>query len=461
MRKNYSVKLKALYLPKNLHIISNYVTDKRRLKMEKYISLLKKIIFVIVVTGVFAIVGSLVFYVYIEYLAVNPLGLNDVDLFTFKEILYDQTNGKPTTIEDVIAAAELYFHEAYSLGSFYAELKLKTLATLFSLIPGLIGLLLSVLYLNRDKVKSRISEMRGQTKVRLPNKKQLLIAAIVLCLSTYLIGTLGYHYRIFSIKRDPEAYYTKVFEKRNGEPLEPILEDAVVYFLGSDAHIFGGVSEKEAEEAKSTFRAIGFILGIVIVVLMFYPSKLEQLKTNLKLPQTTIQVPPEAGQQIQAWYSKLADRLRQADKRKLLGALSVVLVLLLVIKLTPIQSKPSDPENNQSIINSAEEESPEDLFELIMNGEVEKVHWLLANNELDLEIKNEDGITPLIVAALLDEAEIASLLLDYGAQIDMQADAAEGSALSFAVLGDNYETAALLLDRGANPDIKDDGAIPL
>jgi hypothetical protein len=425
--------------------------------MQKNTSSFKKIALVIAVTGLFALVGSLIFFAYAEFLAANPMSLHETELFAFKEILYAQTNGNPTTIEDVIAAADTFFYQARSLGGLYAELKLIKQMVLSSLIPGLIGLILSIAYLNKEKVKSRISEIGEQVKVRIPNKKQLLIAVIILCLSTYLMGTLGYRYRTFTINRNPATYYTKVFEKRNGQPLDPVSEEALTHFLRAEAFILEGVREKEAEEAKSTFQTIGFILGLVIVGLMLYPSKLEQLKTNIQLPQTTMQVPPEASHEIQAWYYQLTSRLRQMDKRKLLGALAAVIILLLVIKLIPSQSKAYNPENNQSAIIAMEEEEPEDLFELISNGDVEKVQSLLAENILDLDGKNEEGITPLMVAALLNEVEIASLLLDHGAQIDIQADVAKGTALSFAVLNDNYETAALLLDRGANPDAKDNG----
>ena len=51
--------------------------------MQKNTSSFKKIALVIAVTGLFALVGSLIFFAYAEFLAANPMSLHETELFAF------------------------------------------------------------------------------------------------------------------------------------------------------------------------------------------------------------------------------------------------------------------------------------------------------------------------------------------------------------------------------------------
>lgn len=101
--------------------------------------------------------------------------------------------------------------------------------------------------------------------------------------------------------------------------------------------------------------------------------------------------------------------------------------------------------------------NPYPLSLAVENKQPEMVKILLNNNP-DVEVKYR-GKTPLIMAALLDQTEIAKDLLDHKAQVDAvdtspaaKGGAASFTALSFAVGHGNEELTQLLLERGANTD---------
>ena len=69
----------------------------------------------------------------------------------------------------------------------------------------------------------------------------------------------------------------------------------------------------------------------------------------------------------------------------------------------------------------------------------------------DLNTFDEYGFTPLIEAALVNNFDIAKILISYGAEVNLQ-DATGGTPLHWAVDNNNVELAQLLLEKGANPN---------
>ncbi|MEW6110274.1 MAG: ankyrin repeat domain-containing protein [Nitrospirota bacterium] len=93
-------------------------------------------------------------------------------------------------------------------------------------------------------------------------------------------------------------------------------------------------------------------------------------------------------------------------------------------------------------------------------GDIENVGTLL-DQGADVNAKNKEGETPLMVAALERRLEMVKFLLDRGADINLK-DNVGATALIYSAMEGSVEIMKLLLDRGADPDAKtDDGLTAL
>jgi ankyrin repeat protein len=72
----------------------------------------------------------------------------------------------------------------------------------------------------------------------------------------------------------------------------------------------------------------------------------------------------------------------------------------------------------------------------------------------DVNIKNEDGDSPLHFSAYYDRYEISKMLIDAGADLDMQEDSGK-TALHLSVYNNNIKNVKNLMNAGAKTDIKD------
>lgn len=70
---------------------------------------------------------------------------------------------------------------------------------------------------------------------------------------------------------------------------------------------------------------------------------------------------------------------------------------------------------------------------------------------VDVNTIDEYGFSPLIEAMIVNNIEIAKLLIDHGADVNA-GDMVGGTALHWAVENSNLELCTLLLDKGANPN---------
>ena len=113
-----------------------------------------------------------------------------------------------------------------------------------------------------------------------------------------------------------------------------------------------------------------------------------------------------------------------------------------------------------------DDDSNIDIFKAAMSGNASRLSSCIAeskiNHDINLEINqtDEDGQTPLHMAADKGHVECVSILLDGGANQNAVDDAGI-SVLTAAVYGGNADVVQLLLEHGADPDQEDeDGDTP-
>ncbi len=92
-----------------------------------------------------------------------------------------------------------------------------------------------------------------------------------------------------------------------------------------------------------------------------------------------------------------------------------------------------------------------------------KIAMYLVDNGADVNLTDDDGLTPLIFSTSKDAGgmEIAKYLIDHGADINIR-DGQGYTALLYAVEDQNNEFAKLLVEHGANVNLQnDEGETPL
>jgi len=85
-----------------------------------------------------------------------------------------------------------------------------------------------------------------------------------------------------------------------------------------------------------------------------------------------------------------------------------------------------------------------------------KITTLLLRSGAKINVRNIFGTTPLMEAADRGSCELARLLLDHNADVNMRDTQGFGSALDRSVLRENYELCKLLLERGARINFRDE-----
>jgi len=94
------------------------------------------------------------------------------------------------------------------------------------------------------------------------------------------------------------------------------------------------------------------------------------------------------------------------------------------------------------------------LYDACNEGDINKVQDLI-HRGADVNYKDKDGNTPLMIASFVGRLDVVQLLLDSGADMDMKNNDGK-TALYWATLLDRLNVVLILQDRGANIHGKDD-----
>lgn len=116
-------------------------------------------------------------------------------------------------------------------------------------------------------------------------------------------------------------------------------------------------------------------------------------------------------------------------------------------------------EENAEIINSQDKYGYTALHNVMSEEEFEIVEYLIKNGA-DVNIQNEDGVTPLHLAAYTENANI---LLDNGAEINQQDNRGNTPLHAAVIAGEEHrEMIKFLIDNGADASIiNQEGKTPL
>lgn len=110
-----------------------------------------------------------------------------------------------------------------------------------------------------------------------------------------------------------------------------------------------------------------------------------------------------------------------------------------------------------SVVNTRDPSSGEAALHIVVRrGDTPWLGFLLQANA-DMDIRDRDGNTPLLLAALSSYAEGVRVLIAVGAKVDLKNNAGE-TPLIKAVQARNADTVKLLIDAGADPDLHDNAA---
>lgn len=154
---------------------------------------------------------------------------------------------------------------------------------------------------------------------------------------------------------------------------------------------------------------------------------------------------------------KLKEHISKIDIKYIFVLTGVLLILLVGFKVSQnlfgeAKADTYLPTEKAEYENTMEKH---DIFEITSSGDVAQLNDFLHNNDIDINAKNLDGVTPLMIAATNNDLKVITLLLEYGATIDLKSALTGRTALSLAILENCYEAAKLLIQNGANLMVKD------
>lgn len=95
----------------------------------------------------------------------------------------------------------------------------------------------------------------------------------------------------------------------------------------------------------------------------------------------------------------------------------------------------------------------QDVFEISRQGDVQAIEQFNNTSPGNLNTANDQGYTPLMLAAYHGHLEMATFLVKNGAELDGKSN--YGTPVMAAAIKGNAKIVSLLLDNGANPNIAD------
>lgn len=131
---------------------------------------------------------------------------------------------------------------------------------------------------------------------------------------------------------------------------------------------------------------------------------------------------------------------------------TVQLILLAAAFGCSSVDEPQPPETVPAPSSASHADQPADVWGAIERGDVAFVRGLLDRGEIDVNIRNGEGTTPLMSSVSHDNQALAELLLRYGAGINA-ADYRGYTALHRAAVRGLTDLASFLLTKGADPNV--------
>ena len=112
--------------------------------------------------------------------------------------------------------------------------------------------------------------------------------------------------------------------------------------------------------------------------------------------------------------------------------------------------------------NDCGDADADSLFDAVVTGDLAEVKRLVVSCGVDPNVKDNDGRTPLHRAAKRGHVDIVKLLLEHGANPNIQENKYGYTPLHVAVKNCHVDVVRVLLEHGADPTIRDnEGRTPL
>ena len=147
-------------------------------------------------------------------------------------------------------------------------------------------------------------------------------------------------------------------------------------------------------------------------------------------------------------------KMIERDKKMVLKTITYSFIIFLVLAQSLFICGCRDRESDKIITGKNESiPSAETFLTEVKVGNRDKVEMLIKDG-VDIEVKDKDGYTALLIAAEMGNIEMVKVLLENGADVNAR-DIDKHTALIYAAYQGNLEIAEMLLKYGADVHAKD------
>ena len=152
---------------------------------------------------------------------------------------------------------------------------------------------------------------------------------------------------------------------------------------------------------------------------------------------------------------------RPIPKSSKLGIVGAIVIFAFAAVLLPMARAQKTVEKNEPVSGDNQEEYTKPLHQAAADGDIEQVKLLLSRGT-DVNEKDQYGRTALHCASWKGHADVAELLINQGARINVTTAMMASSPLHFAVMRGDRQIVELLLSKGGNINAKNrNGSTPL